>query len=120
MVDVSKNEKDENLTYGVITTEYPDTIIHSDKKELLPVFFRGSVDGAVKNVQGKLLTEKDITLDGFPGKEIDIDYRNGLAVIKMRSYLVKNKMFILQTITKTEKFPNKSLERFMSSFSLKK
>jgi len=118
MYDASENKKDENLTYGVLSTEYPDSIVNSDRTDLLPAYFRNGIDGSVKNVQGKLLSEKTIELNGFPGREIKIDYKEGLAVIKMRLYLVKNKMYIIQTITMTKNEFNKSIDRFMDSFKL--
>lgn len=118
MYDASKDKKDDNLVYGVISTEYPDTIVNSDSKEDLSPFFRNSVDGAVKNVNGKLLSESVIELDGFPGREIKVDFKDGMAIIKMRVYLVKSKLFVIQTITKTENFSNKSIDRFMDSFKL--
>ena len=118
--DASKAMKDENLIYMVILTEYPDSLINSDKKEILTEYFRNSVDGAVQRVKGKLISEKNIEIDGFPGREIKIDYGNGMAIINMRSYLVKNKLFVIQTITETKKDSNKSIDRFMDSFKLKK
>jgi hypothetical protein len=71
-------------------------------------------------VHGKLLSEKIIQINGFPGREARIDFRDGLAVITMRAYLVKNKMYILQTITETKKDFNKSIGKFMDSFKLKR
>lgn len=116
--NASKDTTDANLTYGVLTTEYPDTLVHSDKKEILSNFFRSATDGAVKNVNGKLISEKEIELDGFPGRDIKIDLK-GFAVMRMKAFLVKNKLYMLQTITKTEKDGNQSVEKFMNSFKLK-
>ncbi|MFN6946338.1 MAG: hypothetical protein ACK4ND_15425 [Cytophagaceae bacterium] len=116
--DASKDGKDDNLIYMVNYTEYPDTLIHSDKTEILSDFFRNSIDGAVRNVHGKLLSEKVIQIGEYPGREIKIDFRDGMAVIRMRIYLVKNQMYLLQTITETKKDFNKSITRFMDSFEL--
>jgi len=119
MYQVPDGAMDDNFLYGVIETEYPDSVINSNKKELLDKFFRNSIDGAVKNVNGKLLTETKIQLDGFPGREFRIDFKDGLAVITMRAYLAGNIMYFLQTITPTKKDHNKSIGRFMDSFVLK-
>jgi len=116
--EVPETETEDNLAYIVNKTEYPDSIVNSDKKDILVGFFRNSIDGAVKNVQGKLLSETKIELSGYPGREIRIDFQNGLAVIKMRLYLVKNKMFLLETISETKKGFNKSIDKFMNSFEL--
>jgi hypothetical protein len=111
---------DDNFLYGLITSVYPDSLVNSGKVELLPEFFRRSIDGAVANVKGKLLSEKNITIGGFPGREVRVDYQQGLAVIKMRVYLIHNKLFLIQTITATEKEGNQGVSRFHDSFRLSK
>ena len=118
MYDASQKGKDDNLVYMVNYTEYPDTLISSEKTEILDDFFRNSIDGAVKNVHGELLSEKIIKIGEYPGREIKIDFKDGMAVIRMRSYLVNNKMYVLQTITETKKDFNKSITLFMDSFEL--
>ena len=112
-----KNE--DNFVYGVMSTEYPESLFVDATDEVLKDFFRSSVDGAVANVRGKLLSETIIQLDGNPGREIKVDFRDGMAVIKMRLYLVANKMYMVQTITETRKDFNLSINRFMDSFTLK-
>jgi len=118
MYDASKTGTDDNLIYGLIHTEYPDSIMSSDKTSQLPVFFRNAIEGTLKNVAGKLLSETTIELQGFPGREIKIDFGNGMAIMKIRYYLVKNKLYMIQTITETGKFSNKSVDRFLDSFKL--
>jgi hypothetical protein len=87
--------------------------------EKLPEFFRTSIDGAVKNVNGKLISEKVVALDGFPGREVKIDYGNGMAIIFLRMFLVNNKGYFVQTISQTGKEGNESAARFHKSFKLK-
>lgn len=121
MCDVSEDSSDENLVYGVMTMIYPDSLAKAMKA---PPFVKGLFDGAVKgginSVNGKLLTEKDIEFEGNPGREVKVDFQNGLAIIRMRMYLVGTKMFTLQTITYTGKDENNSIYRFMNSFKLVK
>lgn len=119
MVDASKGG-DDNLVYMTITSEYPDSLINSGKTAILPAFFRNSIDGAVKNVQGKLLSEKNIEIEGFPGREVRVDYQQGAAIIKMDFYLVHNEMIILQTITVPAKENNASESKFYHSLRLKR
>ncbi|NUO00379.1 MAG: hypothetical protein HUU01_07150 [Saprospiraceae bacterium] len=118
--DASQGGKDDNFVYMLMHTEYPDSLVNSETLSDVPAFLKASAEGAANNVGGKLLSDVDIELDGFPGKEIKIDFRDGLAIIKMRFYLVKNKMYVIQAITETGKFPNKSVDRFMDSFKLLK
>lgn len=112
-------ETDDNHTYGLMTSEYPDSTVNSDQKELVDNFFSGAIEGAVNNVKGKLLSVDTVQIAGYPGRHFRVDYQEGLAVITMRAYLVKNKMYMIQTITDTKKDHNKAMERFMSSFELK-
>jgi hypothetical protein len=119
MHEAQSEDQDDNLVYGLITTEYPDSIINSETIEDLESFFRNSIDGAVSNVKGKLLKETEIKINGYPGREIKVDFKDGMAIIRMRLYLVKNKMIMQQTITLTDKDNNKSIERYMNSLKLK-
>ena len=121
MYDASKDETDENLIYSVTSSEYPKNHIESHiKHDSLHTFFRNSIDGMVNNVKGKLISESKINLGDFQGREFKIDFRDGLAIIKTRIYLVENKVYFLQTITKTEKENNKLIEKFMNSFTIKR
>ena len=110
---------DDNMFYGLITSEYPDSVINSGMKDKLDKFFAGSSEGAASNIHGKLVSSKVIQLNGYPGREIKVDGADGSYVVHMRSYLVKNVMYILEVITATPKEGNASIGRFMNSFGLK-
>ena len=43
MYEVPGDEQDDNFTYGMIETAYPDSVINSNKKDLLEKFFRNSI-----------------------------------------------------------------------------
>jgi|GEM_PF-716530 len=116
--DASNTGTDENLVYGLTYSDYPPEAVNSETSENLNNFFRGSIDGAVQNVQGKLLSERKIQIDQYPGREIKIDYQDGKAIIRMRFYLVESRMYILQTITETAKDNNLFISRFLESFQL--
>ena len=111
--------KDENYVYMVFETNYPDSIINSNKVDLLDQFFRGAIDGAVKNVNGKLISETSGKVEKYPSRNVEIDYGNGMAIIKSQIILRENKLIMLQTITDTNNYPNPSMERFFNSLSLK-
>lgn len=116
--EVPDSINDDNLLYNLMETEYPDSLINSDKKDILVKFFRDAIDGAVSSIHGKLLSETIIHYEDYPGREIRIDFKDGLAVIKMHFYLVKNKLYMLQTITFTKNDNNESINKFMNSFKL--
>ncbi|WP_339812315.1 hypothetical protein [uncultured Imperialibacter sp.] len=120
MYDASEKGNDDNLLYMTNVTEYPDSLINSDRTDILDKFFRGAIDGAVNNVKGKLLTEEVKNLADYPGREITVDYGQGMAIIRMRLFLINNRAYMLQTITETGKSNNESIHRFMDSFELLK
>ncbi len=90
---------DDDFVYMIGAIEYPDSLMNSDDKERLPDFFKNGIDGALNKVNGKLLEEKSIDIDGFPGKEIRMGIMEGAGVITCRFYIVKNKMYIIQVFT---------------------
>jgi hypothetical protein len=116
--DASKVKSESNLVYLANYTEYPDSAVNSGMKEKLKDIFRNSIDGAVSNVKGKLLSEKNVSIGGFEGREARIDFQDGMAVIRIRMFLVHNKMYMLETITETSKDNNASITKFMDSFKL--
>lgn len=114
----AKSEKDHNLLYNVISMEITDSLFSSDKTETLPGYFKSTIDGMVRNFSGKLLSETIIEINGFPGREIKIDFQNGKYMVKVRFYMVKNKSYMIEKLTDTKKDLNKPIDRFMDSFKL--
>ena len=111
--------KDSNYVYMVIDSRYPDSSIHSDKKEMLDKFFRGAIDGAVKSSNGKIISEKTGNVGKFPSREIEVDYGNGEAIIKIQMILKGSRMILVQTIANKTLYPNISSDHFYNSFKLK-
>ena len=112
--DATKSGTDDNLIYSATYAEIDTSAGNFEQTDAL---FNKAITGAVKGVKGKLLSKNTIYLNGgIPGREIRIDFKHGLAIIKMRIYVVKNKMYLLQTITETKKQYNLSVTRFMNAF----
>eukprot|EP01028_Stygiella_incarcerata_P013874 TRINITY_DN854_c0_g3_i1.p1 TRINITY_DN854_c0_g3~~TRINITY_DN854_c0_g3_i1.p1 ORF type:complete len:319 (+),score=-37.23 TRINITY_DN854_c0_g3_i1:586-1542(+) len=111
---------DANMLYGVGYTTYPVNTINSEtlSAEQLRQVLDGSVNGAVSNVKGTLLSSNNISYKGYPGREIKVEIRNGLAVAKMISYLVKDKMYIIQVISPAKNGENASIDYFINSFKI--
>ena len=117
-LSTTESETEKNLVYMIMQTDYPDSLVHSDFKDQLKSLFDNAVEGGVSNVKGKLIHQKDIEINGYPGREFSIDYNDGEAVMFIKTYLVKNRMYMLQTITNTGKYPNEDITKFMQSFKL--
>jgi hypothetical protein len=73
--------------------------------------------GAVKSSRGVLLTEKKISLDGHPGREIRIKTRDNI-IYTARIYVVGQRFY--QTIVTVPEGMDisKPMKRFMDSFKL--
>ncbi len=110
---------DSNYVYMTIESEYPASQIHSDKTEILEKFFRGAIDGAAQNVNGKIIRESAGHFGKYPSRTVEIDFGEGQAMIKLTMILKENKLILIQAIAAPEKYPNKASDQFFSSFRLK-
>lgn len=119
MYQPTADMEDQNVIYGLIYTDYPEGTVHSENEEMLKEVFDGAMNGAAKNVNGTLSNEKDLTINGYPGKEFDINMAGGLMLLRLRSYLVNNRMYILQTACEAGNKGNERSIQFFESFKLK-
>ena len=108
----------DNLVYMVSYCDYPKYSIHSDSTELVEDFFKTTVETAVESVKGELSYSSEITMNEFPGRLWRVDYNDGQALIKTKSFLVKNRYYSIQVISLKEKGMNLQIDKFLDSFSL--
>ena len=118
MYQPPKDGNDDNVLYGVSYSDYPAEHVHSDSINSLKEFFDRSITGSINAIQGKKLTETIINYKGYPGREVRVDFKNGMAIIKYRFYLVKNRLYTMQVITLTQKNFNKDINKYLDSFEL--
>ncbi len=107
---------DDNAVYSVIRSDYPKEQFKDADDEYNATVLNGAVNGAVSNVQGKLLFDEKITFNGYPGRSIKIEIQGGF--IYINAYLVENSMFITQVICLSSNDENPSIKRFLDSFEL--
>jgi hypothetical protein len=113
-----KTETESPIAFIASYIEYPIEATNSDDKEKLKQFYRKMVDGVVAKVSGKLMKETIITLEGFEGVEARIEMKDGAEFVKLRVYLIHNKMYMVETVTETKNETNKSINRFINSFRI--
>jgi hypothetical protein len=107
--------------YAIFYADYPQRLEDSRKsKQALD----GGRDEGVKNVQGRVLEEKDITLEGHPGRYLRIEAANGLT-IRSKLILVDNRLYNLAAFTYDKgapaailKFHAEIASKFLDSFKL--
>jgi hypothetical protein len=68
-------------------------------REAVTGYLRGQQAGALKSSKGKLVEEKDITLDGVPGREFTIELPDKNRM-RCRSYLAGKRVVTLQVVGK--------------------
>jgi hypothetical protein len=105
---------------GYITgyTEYPDTVFKaSEPEEMLD----GAQRGAIQNVQGEVTSQRKITIDGNPGREIIGTSPSRNIGFTARVFLAKPRMYML-VYTQYDKSKPISADgkRFLDSFQLTK
>jgi hypothetical protein len=102
----------------VAYTDYPEDVVSkSDPAKILD----GASSGAVKNINGNLVSKANITLDGNPGREIvaDAATADGQAyMLKGRIYLVKNRLYMVLMVSNKGDLTQDQTDAFLGSFKL--
>jgi hypothetical protein len=80
----------------------------------------GARDGAVKNVNGKLIKETKIMLDKkYPGRQIDVSLpAQGDAMIRQRFYIVDGRLYQVMSIGKKEWVETKESAAMLDSLKI--
>jgi len=113
LADMSQDPSASNMLYMVNYSAFPDSV-SSDRKDKLDAFFDGSVNGMAKNVNGKLLSSKNIEYKSFPGREVKVEIQGG--IITAREFLIHNRLYIMMVISATGKDTNTDVTKFFDSF----
>lgn len=77
---------------GAYIASYVDLPIHSEEPEAIKRALNAGRDNALaQNASNKLLSEKELTLDGHAGREWIVD--GGNFILRARAYLVKGRLY---------------------------
>lgn len=117
----SEDDSADNLLYMTAYCEYPGDKVNSDmSKEMLDKFFKGAADGSAGKMNGKVLSMEESTYKNFPVRNVvsSMDIQGMKLMAVQRLILVKNKFYMLQTMTFEGKEKNGSAKKFFDSFSL--
>lgn len=108
--------KQEGVAYIVAYADLPNSIAQRANAQKV---LDGSREGALRVAQGKLLNQRNISLSGYPGREIEFVNPKGL-ITKNRVYLVNGRLYQIVVVTKqeTQKYLSGSIAGFLNSFSL--
>lgn len=100
--------------YAANYSDFPAEV----KKATLKQVYDSSRDGAVTNMDGKLVSEKDVKLGEHPGREIRIDVAEGKRLFRVRVYLVDQRLYQVVVFGTPEAATSKEADKFLDSFKL--
>lgn len=101
--------------YVVSYTDYPpEAVQQTNPADMLD----GATRGALKNVEeGRLVSESVISLNGYPGREFEIEAPNSKQTVHCRSFLVENRLYMLLMVVPTGE-QSSNTQKFFESFTL--
>jgi hypothetical protein len=109
---------DENYALSATYADYNSIGMKIDSTTANSVL-EGSVQGVAAKFNTTVTSEKTVSIEGFPGREITVSVMNNAGLIHMISYLVNGRMYILQAICDPAKDNNAEMKAFFASFTLK-
>ena len=99
-------------------SEYPDAVFSAAQPEDL---LNGAQSGAINNVQGQVTSQRSITLNGYPGREIIGTSPSKNIGFTARLYLVKPRMYMMiYTQYDKDKPMSDDGKKYMESLQLNK
>ncbi len=101
--------------FEVACSDYPDSLFirYTDEEILNSVCAAYTAGGRIEPS-----IWEEITIDGFPGREIALQSPDGQLYMKIRSYLVEHRLYQTSVITPREKSLSVSIDKFLDSFRL--
>jgi hypothetical protein len=112
---------DRTGTYIAMYSDYPITVTQSiDPQALLD----SSRDGAVASSKGQLISDRKISIDQYPGREIQVSIPaqsgQSASLIVNRYYLVDLRLYQVMVVLPNAQAPSADALKFMNSFKLLK
>ncbi len=103
---------------GAFVTAFADYPVHADQKIDVEKGLDGARDGLLKNIPGsKLVSEKKISLEGHPGRELKVDL-SGKGAARWRIIFVKHRQYQAAVLGPDEMTTSKEADLFFDSFRL--
>ena len=107
-------------SYFLSYTDYPAPIDRPENKKTEALDH--AREGGLRAVNGRLLSQSDISINGHPGRLIVVDSPNGGpdgSLIRNKVYLVGNRLYSMQVaIPKGAQLIDTAAEKFLDSFEL--
>jgi hypothetical protein len=107
----------DDFVYEVSFNDLPATVVQSTSPDSL---LDSTRDYIIDNINGSLLSEKDISLQGYSGKEMTIKIKSTKypSLIATRIYLVGTRMYAIYFAPLAEQESDFNSQKFFNSFIL--
>lgn len=107
--------EDDRHSYMASYSDYPEAIVASSTPDAM---LDGARDGAALNIQGSVEEEREIALDGHPGRAVLLTDSTGELVLDLRLYLVGARLYQVGVLSERRDRGGEPAERFLGSFAL--
>lgn len=107
----------ENKVYIVSYVDYPIDILHPDSTDLKQQLLETSLESSVESLSGVLVYKDEVILKGEKGFFWRTDYNKGNAVMKTKSFIVKNRLYMVQVATQKARSRNLEADKYLNSFT---
>jgi hypothetical protein len=109
-------ETDE-FAYFVAYGDFPPTFVQGADTDAM---LDGAREGALADVRGTLVSERRISVQGFPGRELWIEASAGnqKGLAQARMILVGNRFYQVLVVGPKERFAESQAERFLNTFQV--
>ena len=104
-----------SIAYAVVYCEYPQDALFCIAPEK---YLNTASDQMVRKMNGDLISESQILLDGFPGKEIKMTIPNGILHLKL--YAVGKRSYQIYAVALNDSASHADALKFLTSFRLLK
>lgn len=114
----SKDENNPNSAFYISYFDVPREMINSISTDQL---LEAGMIGAASNVNGEIIIERKISLNGYPGAEFVVEsasYKPKDTTMKMRAYIVRNRMYALSITSIKGTLSNYVQDKYLDSFKL--
>lgn len=101
--------------YMVIYSDYDaESVSAADPSTML----EGARDGVMKQLGGKIVIDRDLTIGGYPGKEVEVVTSDKQFRCRARLFLVDNRLYQVIAVVPGKAKLTKDAEKFLESFKI--
>jgi len=121
--ETPKNEIDltttKNIMYGVNYAKLPADKLKTLTKQQIKDFVTAAFTDNIKNSNGKIIFQKDVSVNGNWGIEAEGTLIDNSVVMHLKGFVIKDYYYQIIVLSKNGHQDNKEAEDFINSFKLK-